>query len=271
MEHATLGQLIETLEFGTKIHIAIAFLDECGNRKTQRTRSQSIHDRPVCMSIKREHKALDSCYRCRYTVQKAVVRRRKSMAGLCTNGVYEYCRPVIYEDRVICVIFIGNILTSDPIQRQKLEARVGSELLETMEQDCTPEDCARIADVLQSYILFLFDRYGIENKAFDPLVENVKNYIRENLAYGFSVQELSAVFNYTPKHLGHIFKVRTGKSIKEYCNVQKTEQAKRLLVESDMSVEDIAARAGFNSVTYFDRVFRKLTGLSPRAYRACTK
>lgn len=271
MECATLGELIETLEMGSKVHISITFLDDCGNRKTQRTRSQSIHDSPVCMTIKRQPGGLISCYRCRNTVQKAVIKRRRSMAGLCANGVYEYCRPVVYEDRVICVIFIGNILMPDPCQREKLEKRVGGDLLETMEQFCSQEDCVKIANVLESYIKFLFERYGIENTTFDPLIENVKNHIRENLAYGFSMEELSDVFNYTPKYLGYLFKSKTGKTIKEYCNHLKIGQAKSLLTETDMSVETIAVQVGFNSVTYFDRVFYKEVRLSPQAYRSSSR
>lgn len=271
MDCATLGEVIEAIERGTNLHICITFLDEFGNRKTQRTRSQSIHDRPVCMAIKHRLGELVSCYRCRNIVQKDVIQHRRSRAGLCTNGVYEYCRPVVYEDRVICVIFIGNILTSDPNQRKILERQVGRDLLETMEKDCLPEDCVKIANVLESYITFLFDRYGIENKTFDPLVENIKNYIRENFSYGFSMEELSDVFNYTPKYLGYLFKAKTGKTIKEYCNHLKVVQAKSLLTETDRSVEAIAVQVGFNSVTYFDRVFYKEVKLSPQAYRSSVR
>ena len=57
-------------------------------------------------------------------VLQAVVRHRKPMAGFCTNGVYEYCRPVVHNDQVICVIFIGNILTDSEEQRRKLTARM---------------------------------------------------------------------------------------------------------------------------------------------------
>lgn len=249
------------------MHICVAFLDNCGNRKTHCAESQTIHDRPVCLAIKNLPQGLGSCYRCRITVQKAVIRYRKSIAGLCSNGVYEYCRPVIYEGRVICVVFVGNILTGDPVQRQRLEARVSSELLETMEQKLTPEDCVRMADIVESYIICLFDRYGIENKTFDPLIENIKNYIRENLMYGFSMAELAAAFNYTPKYLGRIFKSKTGQSISQYCNTAKVAQAKLLLAESDISVERVSMQTGFNSVTYFDRIFHKVTGLSPQEYR----
>lgn len=268
MECATLGELIESLEMGTKLHISITFLDDCGNRKTQRTRSQSIHDSPVCMTVKHQQGKLASCYRCRNAVQKWVIRHRKAMGGVCINGVYEYCHPVVYDDRVICVIFIGNILTSDPRQREKLGNGIGSELLNTMEKVCSQADCVKIANVLDSYIKFLFDRYGIDNTTFDPLMENVKNYIRENLSYGFSVEELADAFNYTPKYLGYLFKSRTGKTVKEYCNHLKILQAKSLLEETDLSVETIAVQVGFNSLTYFDRVFCKEVKLSPQAYRA---
>ncbi len=271
MKHSSLSNLIDYLENGTRMHICVAFLDNCGNRKTRCTESQTIHDRPVCLAVKQLPQGLVSCYRCRNTVQKAAIRHQKSIAGICSNGVYEYCRPVIYEGRVICVVFIGNVLTNDPIQRQRLESRVNSALLETMEQNFTPKDCEKIADIIESYIVFLFDHYGIENKTFDPLIENMKQYMRENLTYGVSASELGTVFSYTPKYLGRIFKARTGQSISEYCNLEKISKAKLLLTETDISVEAIAIQTGFNSTTYFDRVFHKIAGISPQSYRGSAK
>lgn len=271
MEHATLSNLIDTLEFGTKLHICVAFLSNCGNRKTRCTHGQSVHNMPVCMAVKKDPQGLASCYRCRNTVQRTVVRTGKSMAGLCTNGVYEYCRPVRHEGRPICVIFVGNVLTDDPEQREKLLAKVKPELLETMEQNCTPADCVKIADVLESYIHFLFDRYGIENVTFDPLVENIKGFIRENMAYDFTMEELATSFGYTPKYVGRVFKLRTGQSVKEYCNRERVNRAKSLLTDTDLEIEEIAWQVGFNSVNYFDRVFRKITGFAPQSYRSTQK
>ena len=271
MEHATLSNLIDTLEFGTKLHICVAFLSNCGNRKTRCTHAQSVHNMPVCMAVKKDVRGLASCYRCRNAVQRAVVRTGKSMAGVCTNGVYEYCRPVMYEGRPICVVFVGNVLTDDPAQRKKLLARVEPELLDSMEQVRTPADCVKVADVLESYIHFLFRQYGIENKTFDPLVENIKGFIRENMAYDFTMEELAGAFGYTPKYLGHVFKLRTGQSVKEYCNRERVTQAKSLLTDTDLEIENIALQVGFNSVNYFDRVFRKITGLAPQSYRSTQK
>lgn len=271
MEHTKLSDLIETLEYGTKLHISVAFLSNCGNHKTHCTHSQSVHDRPVCMAVKKDSRGLVSCYRCRNIVQKAVVRYRKPIAGLCANGVYEYCRPVIYDDRAVCVIFIGNVLTDDPVQRKRLLSKVNPELMDTMETNRTPEDCSKIADVLESYIHFLITTYGMGTKGFDPLVENIKGFLRENMAYDFSMDELAAAFNYTPKYLGHMFRLRTGQTIKNYSNRLRISRAKQLLTETDMPIESIALQVGFNSVNYFDRVFRKVTGLAPQSYRSAGK
>lgn len=271
MEHATLSSLISALEKGTKMHIMVAFLNKYGNRKTKCTYNQTVHDRPVCRTIKKSPDGMEACYRCRMTVQKWVIHHRKPMAGFCTNGVYEYCRPVVHNDKVICVIFVGNILTQDPIQRQRLTQRVDAELLETMEQIFTPADCVETADILASYIAFLFDHYGIENKTFDPLIENMKSYIRENQAREIVAEELAETFNYSPKYLGRQFKARTGESVHQYCNRIKINQAKIMLAETMLSVEQIAAESGFNSITYFDRVFHKIVGLSPQEYRSSAK
>jgi len=271
MEHATLSSLISALERGNKMHITIAFLNKSGNRKTKCDYNQTVHDRPVCKAIKEQPGGMADCYRCRMTVQKWIIRHRKPMAGFCTNGVYEYCRPVLHNDQVVCVIFVGNILTQDPAQRQRLIRQVDAELLKTMEQHVTPADCVETADILESYIHFLFDRYGIENKTFDPLVENIKSYIRENQARKITAEELAEVFNYSSKYLGRLFKEKTGLSIKEYCNRLKIRQARTLLTDTDLSIDRVAAASGFNSEAYFDRVFHRIIGLSPLMYRKSAK
>lgn len=271
MEHSSLSNLIDALERGTNLHICVAFLGDRGNRKTRCTHSQAVHDRPVCRAVKAQPNGLSACYRCRMTVQKALVRHKKPMAGLCTNGVFEYCRPVVCDDQVVCVIYVGNILTDDPAQRERLTRHVPPELLDTMERNCSLADCENTAQILESYIQFLFVRYGTEDKSFDPLLENIKNYIRENLGYGFSMEELASAFHYSEKYLGRMFKQRTGQTVKAYCNRLKVERAKQLLINTDMSMQDIAMQTGFSSTTYFDRIFAGITGASPREYRSAVK
>ena len=266
MKYNNLTSLITSLEYGTNLHISVLFLNHFGNRKLVRTESQILHQCPICDSAKELDFA--ECFRCRNTVLKMLIRRRKSIGGYCSKGVYEYCRPVIRNNAVVAAIFVGNILTNDPVQHSRLSRYFPRPLLQTMESDFSQEDCLRTADLLESYIQHLLDRYGeTTQNSFDVLIQNIKNYIDENLLHEFSMTDLAAVFNYNEKYLGRLFKQRTGISIKEYCNLAKIEKAKQLLISTPTNISDIATQVGYNNVTYFNRIFKKAVGQSPLEYR----
>ena len=266
MQYNNLSSLISSLEYGTKVHIGVLFLNCYGNRKTRRPKSQAIHTCPVCDHVKEQDFA--SCFRCRNTVLKLLLKRKKTCAGYCAKGVYEYCRPVVRNDTVAAMIFVGNILTDDPRQLERLSKYTKKSLLRTMQRDFTPEDCHRTADILESYIHYLLDRYGeTTRESFDVLIENIKSYIDENLLHDFSMSDLSTVFNYNEKYLGRLFRQKTGTTIKEYCNIAKIKKAKHLLQDSQATIAAIAGQVGYNNVTYFNRIFKRITGMSPQAYR----
>lgn len=270
MERISLTELIHSLEYGTNLHISVVFFDHYGNEKTRLPFEQKIHATPVCDWVKAQGR-LPACFRCRNTVLKMVRTHKKPFGGYCVMGVYEYCRPVILNDTVVAVIFVGNIYTGQKQQLDRLRANVDPGLYDTMQHDYTPEQCKCLAGIVASYTLFLLERYGsTEKNSFDPLLDNIKSYIDENILCDFSMTELSVAFNYDEKYLGRLFKSKTGLSVKEYCNKRKTDKAKKLLADPNLSISDVAAQAGYNNVTYFNRVFKRVTGLSPSRYRGDT-
>ena len=272
MEYSKLTNLISSLEYGTNLHISIVFLNRYGNEMTRLPKEQTIHTCPICDRAKNTSEGFSACFRCRNIALKRCVQHKRSFGGFCIKGVYEYCRPVVRGSEVLSVIFIGNILSNNKEQHFALRKHFDESLLETMQTNFSEKDCIQTADLLESYILHLLDKYGdTPRQPTDALIENIKNYIAENLLYDFSMSNLSAVFNYNEKYLGRLFKSKTGCTIKEYCNRCKIETAKHLLKSSNLSVLDISAQAGFNNVTYFDRQFRTHTGLSPREYRSKSK
>ena len=109
MEHSNLYDFISCLEYGTNVHISVVFLDNFGNFKTNLPKCSAIHSKPFCTFMKSTPTGYEKCFKCRNAALKKAMNIRKSFGGLCFNGVYEYCRPVIENDVVIAVIFIGNI------------------------------------------------------------------------------------------------------------------------------------------------------------------
>ena len=268
MTVGNLSEMIAALEYGTKVHISVVFLDRYGNGQTRLPFHQQIHKCPMCDLAKASPEGYAGCVRCRNTVLKWVIRRRKALCGLCAKGVYEYCHPVLRGTEVAAVVFIGNILTEDPRQKERLRKHFQNPPLETMEKSFSAAKCRQTAALVENYIHFLLDRYGESCEApANALIGNIKNYLQEMLLTDFSMEDIAAVFNYNPKYLGRLFKSKTGYTIREYSNVLKIERAKGLLARQSRSISDISSLSGYNNLTHFNRVFKQVTGQSPQEYR----
>ena len=64
-----------------------------------------------------------------------------------------------------------------------------------------------------------------------------------------------------------MFRQKSGKTLRSYCNDLKLEDARTMLTDTDLSVTDIAMETGFNDVSYFIYMFRKKYGVSPYKYK----
>ena len=82
-----------------------------------------------------------------------------------------------------------------------------------------------------------------------------------------TLEEAAESLDLSKFYFSHFFKKNTGQSFHSYLTKTRVNFAKRYLIESKMPVIDIAFQSGFNSIQTFNRVFKTLTGFSPRDYR----
>lgn len=270
MNYSSLNDLIDYLEYGTKLHIGVLFFGSFGNEKLVLPHERQIHKSPLCGVMKETPNGFKRCYYCRnYAVKKALTDK-KAFGGLCINGVYEYIRPVIIDDKVVSVIFIGNILPQEnKLEKLKWKLRENHDLIRSLESGFSPERCERIGELIESYIRMILELCPNEtkNEDFDPLIENLKSYIEANLEYEIDLSMLANIFHYNEKYLGRLFKNKTGFSFSEWVNLRRTERAGEMLLYGKESVISISGKVGFNNVTYFNRVFKKYYGVTPSEYR----
>ncbi len=92
-------------------------------------------------------------------------------------------------------------------------------------------------------------------------------YINEHLTQPISLEEVAAVVELNPSYLSALFKRETGQNFSEYIIMLRINRAKRLLVESNCPVSDIAYQVGYADVKYFSRIFAKYAGITPSSYR----
>lgn len=96
----------------------------------------------------------------------------------------------------------------------------------------------------------------------------VMSFILAQSHRNVELQEVADVAIMTKEAFCRFFKERTGKTFTEYLNQIRIQQACKLLLETDLSISQIAFQVGFQNLSYFNRTFRKLGGSTPKAYRS---
>ena len=263
-----LYDLIRYLQNGTKLHIGVSFFGSFGNEKCRLPHAHTIHSSPVCAELKQDSGGFRRCFRCRNMALRKALESKRPFGGLCTGGVFEYTHPVLVDGEVAAVIFIGNILAEG--ENARLTKRLGErrDLMQTMEDRLTEADAAAMAEILDSYIrLLLKEGADALGEKKNSLIDNVKSYIRESTEFDLGTAHIAAVFHYNKSYLGRIFKEETGMSIARYLQNVRVARAKELLLQTRLSVIEIAARCGFSDVAYFNRVFRAAECMTPTEFR----
>jgi len=92
-------------------------------------------------------------------------------------------------------------------------------------------------------------------------------FIREHSGQKFSLDEIAGALFVNGNYLSRVFRRETGCTLLWYHNAVRCEKAKKLLSESDLPVTEVGAAVGFVSPAHFSHVFRKMTGITPSAWR----
>lgn len=101
----------------------------------------------------------------------------------------------------------------------------------------------------------------------DAAVKKAIEYITDNYQNRLSLSEISKATHYSSYHLLRLFKRHTGTTPFEYLLNLKIEKAKDLLKKTDCTMQQICNLCAFGSLSYFSRVFREKTGVSPTEYK----
>ncbi|MCD8076077.1 MAG: AraC family transcriptional regulator [Lachnospiraceae bacterium] len=93
-------------------------------------------------------------------------------------------------------------------------------------------------------------------------------FIKKHYTEPISLGEIADSIYVSRGHLSKLFNETTGMKITDYINIQRVNYAKSLLIgNTAISITELAEQCGFESITYFERVFRQVTGFSPTAFR----
>ena len=169
--------------------------------------------------------------------------------------VLEALRARPATQRVPVVVLSGKALTLEDVSRlshPRVTFQAKAMLSET-----------ELADALRRAL-------GGEEALPQPTSAVVKRaiaHLQQQHASALTRQAIASAVGVSEDYLSHIFRQEVGLSPWEFLNRYRVQRAKELLRASDAPIVEIAGRVGFSDLSYFNRVFRKLAGCTPGAYR----
>jgi AraC family transcriptional regulator, transcriptional activator of pobA len=101
----------------------------------------------------------------------------------------------------------------------------------------------------------------------EPLLAEVFGFIEARYHEPISLRDVAAAVNLSPAHLTTTVRRKTGRTVQEWIGERRMAQARRLLVATDLTVEEIARKVGYADLAYFVRYFRRDHGTTPLRWR----
>lgn len=121
-----------------------------------------------------------------------------------------------------------------------------------------------LARMLHLYVDYAFDFNEIKHS---DTVYRAMEYIRSNFGRKITLEEIASYVHLSGSHLSGTFHKETGQTISAYINHVRIEKSKQLLAATQTPIAEVAALCGFEDQSYFSRVFRQGTGVSPKRFR----
>lgn len=201
----------------------------------------------------------------------------------CPFGLTETAVPVRLGEQTIGFLRIGQVLRRSAIQTDK--ARAAAQLAE-----CGVPFAGNIRKAWEATAIIPKDKYGaivglltffagqlsalsnqimLEKEKAEPLmVRKAREFIAKNKTQSLSLTDVARASGASVFHFCKIFKKTTGLRFTDYVARARLEDAKAELLNPNRRISEIAYDVGFQSLTQFNRVFKRIFGQSPTQFRA---
>ena len=126
------------------------------------------------------------------------------------------------------------------------------------------ELCAWVVKVLDTFLDTVYESRNLPNSR---QLTDALSYIRSHYMQNLSLEEVAAQVFVSPFYLSHMFKEKLGVTFVEYLTRVRVEMAKSYLLNTQMSVSAVAEKVGYEDSSYFGKVFKKMTGTTPKGFR----
>ncbi len=219
------------------------------NMKLMETRYAYENEIMAAVSMGNDHKVANLIsVLSEYTFEKRVADSLRNMKNYCI--VMNTLLRKAAEDGGVHPVYLDDLSTNYAIKIEQL--RTMDSVKEIMEE------------MFKSYCRLVRKH---STKKYSSPVQKAIMMINYDLSSNLTLSSLAKAQNISGGYLATIFKKETGKTVTEYIIDRRVEHAMRLLSTTRLQVQTVALHCGIMDVQYFSKIFKKKTGMTPKAYR----
>jgi AraC-like DNA-binding protein/ligand-binding sensor protein len=262
----------------TKLPLEISSIEM--GREVPRVRSKYAN--PFCAILARTSKICGACLEGQRKPSGANTLDTQTVT--CFAGLTNTSVPVKLEERVIAFLQTGQVFLRTPTARRFRKiatqliscgmkvnfARLENAYLRS--RAVSPDQyhaIVRLLEIFAEHLALIANQIGLQQRRGDPpMITGAKDYVASHQSDPITLAEIARALNVSTFHFCRKFKQATGLTFVKYLNRVRIEKAKILLHDKNLRITDIAYEVGFQSLTHFNRIFRKLVGHSPTEYRS---
>ena len=239
------------------------------------------NENPFCAMLATKSRACAACLQ----VQQKLSERACYEPGseTCQVGLCDTAVPVRLGDKLVGFLHTGQVFRKKPtaaqfdrvtklvadwgvqVDHDKLKAAYFStRVLSHTEHEAT----VKLLQIFAQHLSLLANQIVVQEKnAEPPVITRAKKFIEQHQTEAISLGQVAKAVNISTFYFCKMFKKVTGINFTDYVSRVRIENAKNLLLNPNLRVSEIAYEVGFQSLTHFNRVFKKVIGQSPTQYR----
>jgi AraC-like DNA-binding protein len=239
------------------------------------------HENPLCAMLAEKSRSCATCLQIQQQLSECA--QYEAATVTCHLGFCDTAVPVRLGENLIGFLQTGQVLrrkvTPSQIERsirlitqwglhmnrERLKGVYDGTKVMTAKQY---EAMVKLLSIFAQHISVVSNQIVVHREnAESPVIRRAKEFIVENQAEDLSLGQVAKAVNTSTFHFCKMFKKATGLNFTEYVSRVRVEKARNLLLNPNLRISEIAYEVGFQSLTHFNRVFKKITGQSPTDYR----
>ena len=239
------------------------------------------HENPFCALLSQSNRSCAACLEVQQEITDGDGTKPRTVA--CFAGLVDTAVPVHLGDKAIGYLQTGQVFLKPPtkqgfkrIARQLLEWSANADLGRLEEAwfqsrvltQVQYQAMVKLLEIFAAHLGAISNQIAVQGShAEPPIITRAKEFIDQHKSDPISLSEVARALNVSTFYFCKLFKKATGLNFTEYLSRVRIEKAKNLLLNPNLRVSEIAYEVGFQSLTHFNRVFLRIVGRSPTAFR----